>query len=320
MPSAVLDVFLLDENVLLAHLQILSRVFVESSTASGTYLLIVEGESAYVGQFFVCFEVGMVNVAPYNDDALRPSSVACTMRCEASALLSLLAGSSPTAAIAGLHADNPTKLTEFLGAFQFSREAYLNFTDARCLRPYVPTARTRSSSSLSGDGGGGGGGFSFSSMRKQLSSAAERTRVAAAATLEAASTAASTAFRSEPSSSEAPLPGAEGLHAVEVAATTEAEAAEAEEAEEQLAMAMAISVSLADEEEAAGAEAALLAVAAAESAAEAEAEAAAPAAEAEAAAPAAETAAPAAEAKSEALPQAEAAAPPPSDGPEMDVD
>ena len=316
MPSAVQDVFPLDENVLLAHLQILSRVFVESSTASGTYLLIVEDESAYVGQFFVCFEVGMVNVAPYNDDALRPSSVACTVRCEASALLGLLAGSSPTAAIAGLHADDPAKLTEFLGAFQFSREAYLNFTDARCLRPYVPPARTRSSSSLSGDGGGGGGGFSFSSMRKQLSSAAERTRVAAAATLEAAST----AFRSEPSSSEAPLPGAEGLHAVEVAATTEAEAAEAEEAEEQLAMAMAISASLADEEEAAGAEAALLAVAAAESAAEAEAEAAAPAAEAEAAAPAAEAAAPAAEAKSEALPQAEAAAPPPSDGPEMDVD
>ena len=135
MPSAVQDVFLLDENVLLAHLQILSRVFVESSTASGTFLLIVEDESAYVGQFFVCFEVGMVNVAPYNDDALRPSSVACTVRCEASALLGLLAGSSPTAAIAGLHADDPAKLTEFLGAFQFSREAYLNFTDARCLRP-----------------------------------------------------------------------------------------------------------------------------------------------------------------------------------------
>ena len=122
------------------------------------------------------------------------------------------------------------------------------------------------------------------------------------------------------SSCSAPLPGAEGLHAVEVAATTDAEAAEAEEAEEQLAMAMAISASLAEEEEAAGAEAALLAVAAAESAAEAAAEAAAPTAEAEAPASAAEAAAPAAEAKSEALPQAEAAAPPPSDGPEMNVD
>ena len=141
-------VFVLSRETLSAHLQHLPEAFAAARAADAgpeaaplAYLIQVvaspdgEIEQQYVINVDATTSAPLVWVVDHDDtpEDLRPTSFACTVRCDPASLLTLLAGKP-----AELRADSVPAMQAFLGSFRFDGAAYTSFCEARHLVAYVP--------------------------------------------------------------------------------------------------------------------------------------------------------------------------------------